>query len=216
MQIFRLLLPLLLIAGCATTPIAIVQPPTYVKSPAPTYPALARRQGIQGVVELRMQVLANGLSGNVEIWKSSGSSLLDAAAVESAKKTAFLPARTASGAAVDSWIRLPIRFELEGPSSTGRFHRSQSFYDTSIPYAKRLADAVKYFLVDPGPVSPQSMVEVEVVTEPSGNVTSFKLLRSEGSAQWEGAVLRAMAKLDRLPLDSDGKIPPQLSLLFRP
>lgn len=94
--------------------------------------------------------------------------------------------------------------------------RPRSFDDASVPYAQRLADAVKFNLIDPGSVQSSSVAEVEVISEPSGAVASFKLMKAEGSALWEIAVLRALAKTDCLPLDAMGKVPAKLYLVFRP
>ncbi|WP_431256658.1 TonB C-terminal domain-containing protein [Roseateles chitinivorans] len=94
--------------------------------------------------------------------------------------------------------------------------RPPSFSDVSIPYAKRLGDAIRFYLLDPGPVSPDSFSEVEINVKASGEITSYKLIRSGGSPQWEAAVIRAMAKADRIPLDVDGKVPASVILMFRP
>jgi len=134
MQIARMLVPLLFLAGCATAPDPIVREATYARSPAPAYPALARRQGVEGVVEVSVHVLASGLPGGVEILKSSGNALLDASAVESVKRAEFVPARTASGRSVESWIRAPIRFVLRGSRSTENAPAgARSDYDASVP-----------------------------------------------------------------------------------
>jgi colicin import membrane protein len=65
-------------------------------------------------------------------------------------------------------------------------------------------------------VDPESLVEVVVITDPDGTVSSFKILHSRGSELWATAVQKALMKTDKLPLDSDGKIPPRIILVFRP
>jgi colicin import membrane protein len=100
--------------------------------------------------------------------------------------------------------------------SAGPRQRPASFNDVSVPYAKRLGDAIKFYLLDPGPVSPDSFTEVEIKVEPNGEIVSYKLTRSGGSPQWEAAVMRAMVKADRIPLDVNGKVPDTVTLTFRP
>lgn len=113
MSNIALFLALSLLAGCAAQPTAVTQPAALTVRATASYPAVARRNGIQGVVALRVQVLASGLPGEVEILKSSGSALLDASAVDIARKSTFAAARTAVGDPVDSWLPMPVRFSLE-------------------------------------------------------------------------------------------------------
>jgi TonB family protein len=95
--------------------------------------------------------------------------------------------------------------------------RPKSFYDLSVPYVQRVADAVKWYIVMAEPVDDRdSLVEVEVLTEPDGKVTSFKVLSSKGSPEWERSVKKAMLKLSKLPLDSAGNVPPKIIFTLRP
>lgn len=113
----RILLPLLftLVAGCASDPDDVVQLATQASSLKSEYPALSKRLGEQGRVDMRVHVLANGDAGEVELRQSSGHARLDAAAVAAVKKFKFNPSRTRSGRAVDSWMNVPITYVLEGP-----------------------------------------------------------------------------------------------------
>jgi protein TonB len=77
----------------------------------PRYPEAARREGVEGVVTLRFQVLANGKVGTVQVQHSAGREDLDQAAVESVKSWLFEPARRGKEA-VAVWVTLPVRFEL--------------------------------------------------------------------------------------------------------
>jgi protein TonB len=112
MRLIGLPLVLGLTVGCARASDEIAQPAAYVKAPAPDYPSFARRHDIEGTVVLDVRVMADGSPGEVKVSKSSGNALLDAAAIESAKKAEFRPARTKSGDDVESWVRLPIKFVL--------------------------------------------------------------------------------------------------------
>lgn len=54
--------------------------------PAPSYPAAARRAGIQGTVQVMVVVEASGMPSSVSVYKSSGSSELDASAVSTVQR----------------------------------------------------------------------------------------------------------------------------------
>lgn len=86
--------------------------PDYGVNPKPPYPLLARRRGEQGVVLLRVHVRADGGVVTAEIKQSSGSSLLDDAALQTVRVSwRFLPARLGE-VSVESWVEVPIRFVL--------------------------------------------------------------------------------------------------------
>jgi len=77
----------------------------------PRYPEAARREGIEGVVTLRFEVLANGKVGTVQVQQSAGREDLDRAAMEAVRTWLFKPARRGKEA-VAVWVTLPVRFEL--------------------------------------------------------------------------------------------------------
>jgi protein TonB len=77
----------------------------------PHYPEGARRQGVEGTVMLRFEVLASGKVGTVQVQRSAGRADLDRAAVEAIQTWRFEPARRGKEA-VAVWVTLPVRFEL--------------------------------------------------------------------------------------------------------
>lgn len=83
----------------------------YLNNPAPTYPRLSRRHREQGVVMLRVYVLASGTPDRVELKTSSGFALLDEAALEAVRRWKFVPAQ-AGGKAMAAWVNVPIEFSL--------------------------------------------------------------------------------------------------------
>lgn len=86
--------------------------PQILESPL-YYPEQARREGLKGVVNLSIEILTNGQAGSISVIDSSGSSLLDDAAVQSARQWRFIPARdSVSGIAVECTIKRSIRFDL--------------------------------------------------------------------------------------------------------
>ena len=83
----------------------------YAHTPRPDYPEQARREGREGRVLLRVLIDEQGRSKSAEISESSGSELLDMAAIEGIKRWRFRPARYGNEP-VQSWVRIPIEFRL--------------------------------------------------------------------------------------------------------
>ena len=83
----------------------------YLKNPVPSYPMVARRMGWQGRVVLNVEVLANGLPGQIKLQQSSGHDVLDNAAIKAVSGWRFVAARQ-NGQAVAKWFLVPIPFIL--------------------------------------------------------------------------------------------------------
>ncbi|MDW8123587.1 MAG: TonB family protein [Geminicoccaceae bacterium] len=83
-------------------------------NPLPHYPAAARRRGIEGTVVLEVAVSPAGLPEEVVVARSSGSRLLDEAALEAVRRWRFRPARRA-GEPVAGRVAVPITFRLLEP-----------------------------------------------------------------------------------------------------
>lgn len=77
----------------------------------PHYPEAARREGAEGTVTLRFEVLTSGRVGAVQVQRTAGRPDLDRAAMEAIRTWLFEPARRGKEA-VAVWVTLPIRFEL--------------------------------------------------------------------------------------------------------
>lgn len=77
----------------------------------PTYPRAARRDNIQGRVVMRVRVSAGGRTLSAEVAVSSGSPLLDRAAMEAITSCRFVPA-TQGGHPVEFVYDVPYRFRL--------------------------------------------------------------------------------------------------------
>jgi protein TonB len=102
-------------AATAAPVVAVTEPDykaSYLNNPPPAYPMVARRQGLQGRVVLHVEVLADGVCGQINIQKSSGYAMLDNAALQTVKNWRFMPASRA-GHAVDKWFMIPIQFSLK-------------------------------------------------------------------------------------------------------
>jgi TonB family protein len=96
----------------ASPPDATAAAPRFVQQPKPDYPFLARQQGLEGTVTLRLELVADGTVGAVQIAQSSGHSILDTAAQTAAKTWTHVPA-TQDGVAVTRWIDVTLTFTLD-------------------------------------------------------------------------------------------------------
>jgi len=81
--------------------------------PPPTYPRMAITRGIEGTVMLRIHVDAAGKPMEVSVEQSSGSRILDEAALKFVKAHwTFVPAQS-GGQAIDAWGLVPIQYVLQ-------------------------------------------------------------------------------------------------------
>lgn len=83
----------------------------YLNNPKPHYPPFARRQGMEGVVLLAVEVDAEGHPLSVTLKKGSGYEMLDRAALQAVQQWRFVPAQRA-GVAVRAQVDVPVRFQL--------------------------------------------------------------------------------------------------------
>jgi len=86
--------------------------PKYAENPKPLYPREARKKGFQGEVVLKVEVLSNGLVGQVEVKTSSGHEILDRSALSAVKHWKFFPAKRGESA-ISFWVNIPIKFQLQ-------------------------------------------------------------------------------------------------------
>ncbi|HTD52654.1 MAG TPA: TonB family protein [Thermoanaerobaculia bacterium] len=100
----------------AETRIAPSEAPAEVEIPSkilrvvkPTYPALALRARIRGIVLLRVLVSETGIPEQIEVLRGAGGGLTESAVV-AVRKWTFEPARR-NGQPVKSWTTVPIPFE---------------------------------------------------------------------------------------------------------
>lgn len=97
--------------------------------------------------------------------------------------------------------------------STGTAQRDSG---PSGSYGGRVAAKVKPNIVYPDAVSGNPRAEVEVRLAPDGTIVGKRLVQSSGNKAWDDAVLRALEKTETLPRDVDGRVPPSLTIGFRP
>ena len=87
----------------------------YLRNTPPRYPLIARRNGVEGTVRLKVFVTREGRPADVQLDQSSGSAALDTAARDAVKTWQFVPARRGQDA-IESWVVVPVVFKLENSS----------------------------------------------------------------------------------------------------
>jgi colicin import membrane protein len=101
-----------------------------------------------------------------------------------------------------------------GSGGTGTAAQSAA---PSAAYAGRLvAEIRRHIFFDTGSLPDSAVPEVEVRTAPGGTIISRRLVKSSGHKEWDDAVLRAIDRIDTLPRDVDGRVPPVILVAFRP
>lgn len=80
--------------------------PKVLRSIRPNYPARAKSKGIQGTAHVRVKVNSDGRVTSARIQRSSGSSLLDNAAVTAARRWTFTRGNPSS-------VTIPFTFSLK-------------------------------------------------------------------------------------------------------
>lgn len=86
----------------------------------------------------------------------------------------------------------------------------------SAGYAGRLRARIKPNIVFTENIDHNPVAEVEVRTSPDGTILQRKLIKSSGVPAWDEAVLKAIDKTATLPRDTDGRVPGELLITFRP
>jgi protein TonB len=82
----------------------------------PAYPASAREDGLEGLVQLAVELDATGQVLAVRWLARSGVPVLDAAARDAVRQWRFLPAWR-GGEAVPASLRVALRFRLDTPAA---------------------------------------------------------------------------------------------------
>lgn len=163
----------------------------------PRYPAVARRREAEGSTQLTFVVDPIGVISQIEVLKSSGDTgahkALDKAAVD-AISTCRYPPSSGFG---------PVR------AKTQYVWKMESYADV-------IRSAIRSKIIFDEEFEGNPTTEMELRTAPDGTIISTKLLKASESPQWDAAVQRALLKLDKLPLDIDGKVPPVLVVVLRP
>lgn len=100
------------------------------------------------------------------------------------------------------------------PDSSGAALRSSG---PSASYAGRIKGRVKPNIIYPD-ISPSEnpVAEVLVRVSSDGTILSRRLTKASGNAAWDNAVLKAIDKTERFPRDTDGSVPSEIIITFKP
>ncbi len=109
--------------------------------------------------------------------------------------------------------RIKEMMGVDGGSPGGTAARSAG---PSAGYAGRIIARIKPNIVFPDTISGNPAAVVDVRLGPDGTIVSRKLKQSSGVKEWDDAVLRALDKTEILPRDTDGTVPSQIDMTFRP
>jgi TonB family protein len=97
-------------AGTATAEIPLSAPPRRTEYSAPDYPALAKQQGVEGVVTLKIFVQRNGKVAIARVVSAEPRGYgFETAAVEAAYRWRFIPG-SLNGRPVDGNVEMVVRF----------------------------------------------------------------------------------------------------------
>lgn len=96
--------------------IGAIIPPMLVKKAIPDYPQIAREMGLEGSVKVVCTLDDKGEVRKVYLLKTSGSDILDKAAMNAAKLCIFTAAMQGDNAVDDIDVELTYKFLLEGIS----------------------------------------------------------------------------------------------------
>ena len=100
-----------------------------------------------------------------------------------------------------------------GPAATGTAAQSAG---PSASYTGRIIARIKPNIVFSDEVAGNPVAVVEVRAAPDGAIIGRRLLKSSGTRAWDDAVLRAVDRTEVLPRDTDGRVPSQIIIDFRP
>jgi colicin import membrane protein len=86
----------------------------------------------------------------------------------------------------------------------------------SAGYAGRIVARLKPNLVLTDSVPGNPAVEIEINCGPDGTIIGRKITKKSGSQAWDDAVLRAVDRTGKLPIDTNGKAPASITIAWHP
>jgi protein TonB len=100
-------------AKSSTQAFPLIQSPKFLKPPSPpNYPLIARKQNLQGTTTIEVKLSKTGKQLKLKVIKSSGSKVLDDAALEAVKQWKISP-YIQNGSAIAHRVIFPIDFKLQ-------------------------------------------------------------------------------------------------------
>jgi len=86
----------------------------------------------------------------------------------------------------------------------------------SASYAGMVRARVKPNIVFTEDIAGNPSAEVEVRTALDGTIMSQRLVKTSGNKAWDDAVVKAIIRTEKMPRDTDGRVPTPMILEFRP
>jgi TonB family protein len=83
-------------------------------------------------------------------------------------------------------------------------------------YAGRVVAAIRPNIVAPEGVPQNAAMEIEIHANPSGTISTSRVVRSSGNRAWDAAVLQGVGKTSALPRDTDGRVPSSIVVRIGP
>lgn len=99
------------------------------------------------------------------------------------------------------------------PAASGSAQRDSG---PSAGYAGRVQARIRPNIIYQADFPPTLRTEVEVRASADGNITSRRVVRSSGNAEWDQAALRAIDRTGVLPRDTDGSVPSPINVTILP
>jgi protein TonB len=87
--------------------------PKIIRQMPITYPTLAKRNGIEGRVVIRVLIGIKGKAEKMEVFQSEPEGIFDENAMKSLKYWQFRPG-ILNGELVQTWVAIPLTFQLNG------------------------------------------------------------------------------------------------------
>jgi TonB family protein len=106
--------------ACGAADAGPVEEPVPVPDPAAVeYPVALWDQGVQGETEVMVRVNERGDVDSVYVYRTSGWSEFDSAAVAGVRRMRFTPGREGEKR-VAMWTKMPVRFAQDSTSTAGQ------------------------------------------------------------------------------------------------
>jgi TonB family protein len=164
----------------------------------PRYPAEALRQREQGEVVTKVHVGTDGEVLEAGLLSSSGSQLLDEAALAAVAEAHFHPARR-SGRAVASWVAVPYRFSLEEDTERAP---EPAVPDIAASY-KRLSPP--HYPASAKAAGQEGTALLQVALDSAGAVQTVEVEASSGAAALDRAAADAVRRWLFNPAQRNGE-----------
>lgn len=96
--------------------------------------------------------------------------------------------------------------------------RKQEFIATppNLAYISRIRTQLIRNIAYKGDITGVKPAEVEVHTAADGTILQTRLIKLSGTREWDETVVQAIQKMERLPLDGFGRVPPVIIFHISP